>query len=91
MNDVARAAAELARAERDIADAEHRVGAQALRVAKLREDGHPTASAEKLLEAMRQITALLHDRRDLILKEIAHSAGQNSESNNRLNLLTMAR
>jgi hypothetical protein len=60
----------LEKAERDIAAAEHRVGEQALRVEGLRQSGQDTKKAEWLLESMRQTATLLHEHRDLIVRQI---------------------
>jgi len=65
-------------AERHITAAEHRIGAQALRVESLRKGGHDTKEAERLLEAMRQMTTQLHQHRELILQQIARLKAQNS-------------
>ena len=63
--------AELHKTEREIADAEHRVGHQALLVEKLRSGGRETGKAELLLASMRELTSLLHEHRKLILQQIA--------------------
>jgi hypothetical protein len=61
---------ELLRAERDIADAEHRVSNQALLVERLRSAGRKTEEAEKLLSSMRTAALLLHERRAVILRQM---------------------
>jgi len=62
---------DLDKAERDIVAAEHRIGEQALRVESLRQDGHDTKRAERLLESMRKMASLFHEHRELILRHIA--------------------
>jgi len=70
MTQLSKEEADLHKAELDIADAEHRVGNQALRVERLRQDGHDISDAERLLASMRRMTELLHDHRELILEQI---------------------
>jgi hypothetical protein len=67
----------LEKAERDISAAEHRIGEQALRVESLRQGGHDTKQAERLLESMRQMTTQLHQHRELILEQIARLEARN--------------
>jgi hypothetical protein len=69
---------DLEKAERDIAAAEHRVGEQALRVEGLRQSGHDTKKAEWLLESMRQTATLLHEHRELIVRQIGRIKARNS-------------
>lgn len=61
----------LAKAERDIADGERHVTAQMLMVERLRDTGHDTREAQRLLLNLRQSLDAWWDHRDAILRVIA--------------------
>ena len=60
----------LAKAERDIAEGERRVTRQMLLIEKMRQDGHNTAEAEKLLLALEDTLAEWQAHREEILREL---------------------
>lgn len=61
----------LLEADRHIVAGERRVTAQALRVERLREGGHDTGRAERLLLNLRQTLEAWWEHREAILREIA--------------------
>ena len=60
----------LGRAERDIAEGERRVTRQMLLIERLRQEGHDTAEAEKLLLTLRETLAEWQAHRDEILRNL---------------------
>ncbi len=61
----------LAKADRDIAEGEARVGRQVELVERLREGGQGTSEAETLLETLAGTLQAWRDHRDEILRQIA--------------------
>jgi len=60
----------LAKAERDIAEGESRVTRQMLLIERMRQDGHDTAEAEKLLLTLEDTLAAWQAHREEILREL---------------------
>jgi multidrug resistance efflux pump len=60
----------LEKAEADIAEAHDRIEKQRAIISKLKEDGHDSKTAEKLLEAMLQSAAAMEAHRIVILESL---------------------
>ena len=60
----------LGKAERDIAEGERRITRQMVLIERLRQDGHDTAEAEKLLLTLRETLAEWQTHREEILREL---------------------
>ena len=71
VTDLATEEAHLEKSERDIADGERRVSAQALLVERLRAGGHDTGTAEALLMTLQQTLEGWRAHREEILRSIA--------------------
>lgn len=61
----------LSDADRDIAGGERRITDQLLLIERLRQGGHDTGDAERLLLTLRQTLEAWHGHRETILNEIA--------------------
>jgi hypothetical protein len=66
----------LAQADQDIAKGERRVAAQMLLIEQLREDGHDTGLAEKLLASLQASLSEWRTHRELIMQRIAQLNGR---------------
>ena len=60
----------LAKAERDIVEGERRVTRQLVLIEKMRQEGHDTDEAEKLLLTLEDTLAEWHAHREEILREL---------------------
>jgi len=65
----------LAKAERDIAEGERRVTRQMILIETMRQDGHDTAEAEKLLLVLELTLAEWQARREEILRVLERHKG----------------
>ncbi len=71
MSDLAMERAHLVKAESDIGEGERRVAAQILLIERLRQDGHATGEAERLLVTFEQTLKTWKEHREAILEGIA--------------------
>ena len=60
----------LGKAERDIAEGERRITRQMVLIERLKQEGHDTAEAEKLLLTLRETLAEWQTHREEILREL---------------------